>query len=54
MADDTHGKYSVPIFWDKKLKTIVSNESSEIVKFLNSEFNEFATNPELDLNPKNL
>jgi putative glutathione S-transferase len=25
-AGDTDGKYSVPILWDKKLNTIVSNE----------------------------
>jgi putative glutathione S-transferase len=25
-AGDTNGKYSVPILWDKKLNTIVSNE----------------------------
>ena len=53
-ANDTDGKYTVPILWDKKLHTIVSNESSEIIQMLNSEFNEFATNPTLDLNPKYL
>ena len=35
------GRYTVPILWDKKTKTIVSNESSEIIRMLNSEFNEF-------------
>ena len=54
MADDTHGKYSVPVLWDKKLKTIVSNESSEIVLMLNNSFNDFAKNPGLDLAPKAL
>ena len=29
----------------------MSNESSEIIQMLNSEFNEFAKNPDLDLNP---
>ena len=53
-ANDTDGKYTVPILWDKKLNTIVSNESSEIIQMLNSEFNEFAKNPDLDLNPKYL
>lgn len=51
---DTGGKYTVPILWDKKLSTIVSNESSEIIKMLNSEFNEFAKCPDLDLNPPEL
>jgi putative glutathione S-transferase len=50
-AGDTDGKYTVPILWDKKQNTIVSNESSEIIKMLNSEFNEFSKYPDLDLNP---
>ncbi|KAK6460581.1 extra cellular matrix protein [Scheffersomyces coipomensis] len=33
------GRFTVPILWDKKLQTIVSNESSEIIRMLNSEFN---------------
>ena len=44
-------KYSVPILWDTKHKVIVNNESSEIVKILNSEFNDYSINPEIDLNP---
>lgn len=52
MCEDMVGKYCVPILWDKKLKTIVNNESSEIIQMLNSEFNDFATNPKLDLAPK--
>jgi len=54
LAEDTDGKYTVPVLWDSKLETIVSNESSEIIRMLNSEFNEFAKNPELDLYPENL
>jgi putative glutathione S-transferase len=48
-AGDTIGTYSVPILWDKKKNTIVNNESSEIIRMLNSEFNQVATNPDLDL-----
>jgi len=51
---DTEGKYTVPILFDKKLKTIVSNESSEIICMLNSEFNDLAANPDVDLEPKEL
>ncbi|KNA03715.1 hypothetical protein SOVF_206450, partial [Spinacia oleracea] len=40
--------------WDKKLKTIVSNESSEIIRMLNSEFNDIAENGDLDLYPHHL
>lgn len=53
-AGDKDGKYSVPILWDKKQNTIVSNESSEIIRMLNSEFNDFATRPDMDLDPKSL
>ncbi|GMH27735.1 hypothetical protein Nepgr_029578 [Nepenthes gracilis] len=48
------GKYTVPVLWDKKLKTIVNNESSEIIRMLNSEFNDFAVNAALDLYPPQL
>jgi glutathionyl-hydroquinone reductase len=53
-VNDQDGKYSVPILYDKKLDTIVNNESSEIIRMLNSEFNEFATNPGLDIFPVHL
>lgn len=43
------GKYTVPVLWDKKLKTIVSNESSDIIRMLNTEFNDIAKNANLDL-----
>lgn len=53
-AGDVEGKYSVPILWDKKTGTIVSNESSEIIRMFNNEFNDLAKNPELDLYPEDL
>ncbi|KAI6706252.1 hypothetical protein NL676_009214 [Syzygium grande] len=48
------GKYSVPVLWDKNLKTIVNNESSEIIRMLNSEFNGLAENADLNLYPPHL
>lgn len=48
------GKFTVPILWDKKLKTIVNNESSEIIRMFNTEFNDIAENPILDLYPSEL
>lgn len=33
------GRVTVPILWDKERKTIVSNESSEIIRMFNSAFN---------------
>ncbi|MBT1156645.1 glutathione S-transferase family protein [Aminobacter anthyllidis] len=41
-ADPTYsGRVTVPVLWDKKEKTIVSNESSEIIRMLNSAFDEW-------------
>ena len=38
-ADPTYsGRVTVPILWDKKRETIVSNESAEIIRMLNSAF----------------
>uniref|UniRef100_A0A7S1UL66 GST C-terminal domain-containing protein n=2 Tax=Phaeomonas parva TaxID=124430 RepID=A0A7S1UL66_9STRA len=56
IANDTGGKYSVPVLWDKHTSTIVNNESSEIIRMFNSAFNEngLCKNPELDLYPKHL
>jgi len=51
---DTDGKYTVPVLYDTIKNTIVSNESSEIIRMLNSEFNAFSTRPELDLYPAHL
>ena len=49
-------RFSVPVLWDKKTSKIVNNESAEIVRILNSAFNDL-TEPEkaaLDLYPKRL
>jgi len=38
-ADPTYsGRVTVPVLWDRKEETIVSNESSEIIRMLNSAF----------------
>ncbi|MBH0064172.1 glutathione S-transferase family protein [Psychrobacter sp. SZ93C1] len=37
---DYTGRVTVPILWDKKTNTIVSNESSEIIRMFNSAFAE--------------
>ncbi|KAI3403212.1 ECM4 [Candida oxycetoniae] len=34
-----NGRFTVPILWDKKEETIVNNESAEIIRMLNFEFN---------------
>lgn len=38
------GRVTVPVLWDKKTATIVNNESSEIIRILNSAFNELTGN----------
>jgi len=43
-------RFTVPILWDTKEKTIVNNESSEIIRMFNSEFGELAGNA-IDLYP---
>jgi putative glutathione S-transferase len=35
------GRVSVPVLWDKQQRTIVNNESSEIIRMLNSAFDAF-------------
>ncbi|ORY94173.1 glutathione S-transferase [Syncephalastrum racemosum] len=38
---DYEGRFTVPVLWDKKKNTIVSNESSEIIRMFNSAFNKY-------------
>jgi putative glutathione S-transferase len=35
------GRATVPVLWDRRKRTIVNNESSEIIRMLNSEFDGF-------------
>jgi putative glutathione S-transferase len=45
-ADPTYsGRVTVPVLWDKQTGTIVSNESSEIIRMLNSEFDGVGATP---------
>ncbi|HEX3863611.1 MAG TPA: glutathione S-transferase family protein [Stellaceae bacterium] len=50
---DYTGRATVPLLWDRRTRTIVNNESSEIIRMLNSEFDEF-TNAAIDLYPEEL
>lgn len=48
------GSVTVPVLWDKKTRRIVNNESAEIIRTLNSQFQAWAQHPELDLYPSSL
>lgn len=43
-APDYQGRVTVPVLWDKKTETIVNNESAEIIRILNTAFNELTGN----------
>ena len=49
---DYEGKYSVPVLWDKKTNQIVNNESEDIMRMLNTSFNQYlpAESPQQKLN----
>ena len=46
------GAVTVPVLWDKETGHIVNNESAEIIRILNAEFNDYATKPDIDLYPE--
>ncbi|MBF0775455.1 glutathione-dependent reductase [Streptococcus azizii] len=50
---DYSGRVTVPVLWDKKIKTIVSNESADIMRMFNSAFNTITGNTE-DYYPEGL
>ena len=45
------GRVSIPVLWDKKTKKIVNNDSAQIARMFNFEFNEIAEYPEIDFYP---
>lgn len=46
------GRATVPVLWDRKTGTIVSNESADIVRMMNAGFGDLASGP--DLYPQDL
>lgn len=44
-APDYSGRVTIPILWDKHTATIVSNESSEIIRMFNSAFDALGASP---------
>jgi putative glutathione S-transferase len=48
------GRVTVPVLWDTRARTIVNNESSEIIRMLNADFEPFARRKMHDLYPLSL
>jgi putative glutathione S-transferase len=48
------GRVTVPVLWDSLQKKIINNESSEIIRLLNREFDALATKKLADLYPAKL
>ncbi len=51
---DYTGRASVPVLWDRQRATIVSNESSEIIRMFNSAFDKVGADASLDFYPQSL
>ena len=53
-SDPSHaGRVTVPVLWDKETSRIVNNESSEIIRMLNFEFDDWG-DPSVDFYPEPL
>jgi glutathionyl-hydroquinone reductase len=50
---DYNGRVTVPVLWDKERRTIVNNESAEIIRMLNSAFDDWG-DASLDFFPPDL
>jgi len=48
------GSVTVPVLWDRATRTIVNNESAEIIRMFGSAFRRLGQHPELDLYPEEL
>lgn len=46
------GRVTVPVLWDKKNHTIVSNESAEIIRMFNSAFNGLGAKAGITIPPR--
>jgi putative glutathione S-transferase len=53
-APDYSGRVSVPVLWDEATSTIVSNESADIIRMLNTAFDGVGGDPAVDFYPEEL
>ena len=51
---DYTGRVTVPVLWDEKTQRIVNNESADIIRMLNRDFDAFARRKLADLYPEKL
>jgi putative glutathione S-transferase len=51
---ESEGRVTVPVLWDRQTKRIVNNESAEIIRMFESEFDTFAKHPERHYLPQHL
>lgn len=51
---DYDGRWNVPVLWDRETNRIVNNESADILVMLNSAWDEWAGDADLDLYPADL
>ena len=51
---DYTGRASVPVLWDAESRTVVNNESADIMRFFDPEFDAFAKRPDLTFYPEAL
>jgi len=49
---DFDGRVTVPVLWDSTTGRVVNNESSEIIRMLNAEFDEWTTGDDVDFYPE--
>ena len=55
LADPTYsGRATIPVLWDKHERTVVSNESSDIIRMFNSAFDRVGANADVDFYPQAL
>lgn len=47
-------RVTVPVLWDKERERVVSNSDDDIMRMLETQFDAFAANPQVDLYPRDL